>query len=127
MLALLAAIAQPATAVLHGVAHEEDAAHAVAVAVIPAVSVTVGAPTPSASLAPAVHAPDDDPADHPVLHAQTVATAAWSLSPGIPVVVTEPLVLATVVRTTAASRAPPAYPLAPHALLPNQPRAPPLG
>ncbi len=125
--ALLAAFAQPTTVLLHGVAHQREAAHTVAVAAVPATDWTGGAQAPSASRSAVLQAPDDHHADHPVLHTQTLATLTWSFSPAVPVVVARALVLATVVRTTVAIGAPPAYPLAPRVLLPDQPRAPPLG
>lgn len=118
-LALLAAFAQPATAVLHGVTHRRMVTDAAGLALATGADEFASA-TPASALG-------DAPDDHAVLHTRTAATRAWSASPALPAVVVRSLVLATVVRTAVVSRAPPAYPLASHALLSDQPRAPPLG
>lgn len=124
--ALLAAFAQPATAVVHGITHQREATGAARVDVVAAAqSLAAGAAT--ASDRATLGASDDLPAEHPVLHTPTVAKLSWSPMPASPAMPARPLVLTTVPRAMVSPRAPPAHPLASHALLPDQPRAPPLG
>lgn len=124
--ALLTAFAQPATALVHGITHQYEATRAAVMDVV-AAAPSMAARADDTSDRATLGASDDLPAGHPVLHTQTVATLSWSLMPALPAMAARPLVLTTMARPMAAPRAPPAYPLASHALLPDQPRAPPLG
>lgn len=123
--ALLAAVVQPATALLHGEAHHRDQSGATALGApsSPSGSAQVSVASDHASVGASQEASED----HVILHQQRLTTLSWSVMTALPAAAVTLIVPTTIVRSAVIPRAPPAYPIASHDLLPAQPRAPPLG
>lgn len=124
VLALLGAFAQPVGAVLHGTAHQREASHITGAATQAGNGIGHAA---NESIGGLVESPDHEAADHPALHEPSVATLAWILWLAAAVTSGRSYERATVVQTMHPANADRPYRLAFHELLPDQPRAPPLG
>lgn len=128
--ALLAVIAPPASALVHGAAHHHDALlHPASNGGVQssgeAAHTEASAPQRVASADGTVKR--DAAGSHPILHVKVVARSVVGLSPALPAEMRLPSVDVKVLRKSVAIGAAPDYPVAPHSLVPDQPRAPPLG